>query len=147
VAQPPHGNRLLATIKSSAPVTDSASRRITATALIALTALTAALTAFDMQTTLRLFLTVAFVAVAPGWAAVDYLRISPASLTWITAVASGISLVILIAQVMVWTRWWHPAGALLTLCGLTLAALLHHLVRPNERPNIAVRLSSRKDPR
>jgi uncharacterized membrane protein len=124
-----------------------ASRRITATALIALTALIAALTAFDVHTPLRLFLTVAFVAVAPGWAAVVYLRISPASLAWITAIASGISLVILVAQVMVLTRWWHPAAALLTLCGLTLSALLHHLVRPDKRPNLSVRLTARKDPR
>jgi uncharacterized membrane protein len=116
-------------------VTGLTTRRITAAALIVLTAATAVLTAADVHSPLRLFLTVAFATLAPGWAAVAYLRITPLSLAWITTVAVGLSLAILIAQIMVLARWWHPVDALLALCGLTFIALLPHLVRRDERPD------------
>jgi uncharacterized membrane protein len=127
-------------------VIDLTSRRITAAGLMVLTAATAVLTTVDVHTPLRLTLMVAFATLAPGWAAVAYLGITPSSLAWITSIAVSISLAILIAQIMVSANWWHPVGALLTLCGLTLIALLPHLVREDERPDASDGPSAREIP-
>jgi hypothetical protein len=127
-------------------VIDLTSRRITAVGLMVLTAATAVLTAVDVHTPLRLSVTIAFAALAPGWAAVAYLGINSSSLAWITSIAVSISLAILIAQIMVSANWWHPVGALLVLCGLTLIALLHHFVRRDEPPDASEGSSAREIP-
>ncbi|HEY2764595.1 MAG TPA: hypothetical protein VGJ13_11365 [Pseudonocardiaceae bacterium] len=109
-----------------------ATRQIVAAGLALLTLLTAGLVAADVTSPVRLYLTVAFVVLAPGWALAAYLRTDQQALIWSAAVSMGIALTILIAQVMVSAGFWHPEGGLLALAGLTLVALLHHMVRPPE---------------
>jgi uncharacterized membrane protein len=107
----------------------------TTLALIALTVLTVAETALGAASEPRLYLAVVFVTVAPGWAIVSYLRIDSQSLRWTAAVAMGVSVTIIAAQIMTTTGWWHPTAMLLILAAATLAALSHHLVR--DRPGAA----------
>jgi hypothetical protein len=104
--------------------------RLTAAALLALTTVNLLLTSLDVHTTVRLYLNVAFMLFAPGWAMTARLRIPTPTLAWITAIAAGISLTLLVAQVMVSTHWWHPTAAFLVLSALTFLALLAHLIRP-----------------
>jgi hypothetical protein len=104
-------------------------RRGTASGLALLTLATGALTAAHAHTGLLLYLTVAFVLVAPGWALACYLRITPPALLWSVAVALGVALGILIAQVMVSAGAWHPWAAMLGFEALTLAALVHRAVQ------------------
>jgi uncharacterized membrane protein len=104
-------------------------RQAVAATLILLTLLTGVLTAADIHTSLRLWITLAFVVLAPGWALAAYLPVAEPALTWSVAVSLGIALGILVAQTMVSAGVWYPTGALLILAGLTCAALVHHLVR------------------
>ncbi|MGH7747415.1 MAG: hypothetical protein ACREQ5_22050, partial [Candidatus Dormibacteria bacterium] len=85
------------------------------------------------HTPVRLYLTLAFVVLAPGWALAAYLRTDQPALIWSAAVSLGIAVGILVAQTMVSAGLWYPRGALLGLTGLTLATLLHHLVRRPHR--------------
>lgn len=104
-------------------------RRLTAALLAALTVATATLTLLGMDTPIRLYLTVAFVILAPGWAVTAYLHIQEAALTWSVSVAVGVALSIAVAQVMVSAGFWHPWGAMLALEILTVGLLGHHMVR------------------
>jgi hypothetical protein len=104
-------------------------RQGTACGLALLTLATCALTAAQVQTPLRMYLTVAFLLLAPGWALASYLRITEPALLWSVASGLGIALGILVAQVMVSAGYWHPWGAMLGFETLTLAVLLHHSVK------------------
>lgn len=104
-----------------------AGRRETAIGLALLTLVAGTLTA--AQAGAPLLLTVAFVLAAPGWAIASYLRITQPALLWSLAAALGISLGILIAQVMVTTGHWHPEAAMLGFEAATLAALLPQAAR------------------
>jgi hypothetical protein len=104
-------------------------RRGTACGLALLTLATGMLTTAEVRTSLLLYLTVAFVLAAPGWAIACYLRITQPALLWSVASGLGIALGILVAQVMVSSGYWHPWGAMLGFEALTLAALMHHAVK------------------
>lgn len=114
-------------------MTQVTERRATAAALLALTSVSLLLTAWGAAGTALLYVNTAFVLLAPGWAVTARLRISPRSLAWTTAVGAGISMTLLVAQLMISTHWWHPTGALLALAALTFVALLP-LARPRRRP-------------
>jgi hypothetical protein len=104
-------------------------RQGTAAGLALLTLVTGTLTAAHAHTSLLLYLTVAFVLVAPGWAIASRLPITQPALMWSAACGLGIALGILTAQVMVSTGYWHPWGAMLGFEALTLAALMHRVVK------------------
>jgi len=104
-------------------------RQGTACGLALLTLATCMLTAAQVQTPLRLYLTVAFVLLAPGWALASYLRITQPALLWSVACGFGIALGILVAQVMVSAGYWHPWGVMLGFEALTLTLLVHHSVK------------------
>jgi hypothetical protein len=103
-------------------------RQRTAGGLALLTLVTAALTVAQVHAGV-LYLTIAFVLTAPGWALASYLRITPPGLAWAVAAALGLAMAILVAQVMVTAGYWHPRGAMLAFEALTLAALLPRVVR------------------
>ena len=100
-----------------------------AAALALLTLVSGVLTAADVQISLRLYLTVAFVVLAPGWAVAAYVWTGPPALMWLVAVSLSIALAILVAQIMVSSALWHPGAALVFLAVLTFMMLLHHMVR------------------
>ncbi len=104
-------------------------RQGTAGSLALLTLAAGVLTAAQVQTPVRLYLTVAFVLLGPGWALASGLRITQPALLWTLAAGLGIALAILVAQVMVSAGYWHPWGAMLGFEALTLALLLRRLVR------------------
>lgn len=104
-------------------------RQGTARGLALLTLASCMLTAAQVQTPLRLYLTVVFVLLAPGWALACYLRITQPALLWSVACGLGLALGILVAQVMVAAGYWHPWGAMLGFEALTLAVLVHHSVQ------------------
>jgi hypothetical protein len=104
-------------------------RQRTASGLALLTLATGALTAAEVHAPAVLYLTAAFVLTAPGWALASYLRITPPGLVWPVAVALGLAVAILVAQVMVTAGYWHPWGAMLAFEGLTLTALLPRVAR------------------
>ncbi|MGH3495361.1 MAG: hypothetical protein ACRDQ1_19300 [Sciscionella sp.] len=104
-------------------------RRLTAGGLVLLTLLTGVLNLADVHTPLRLYLTLAFVVFAPGWALAAYLRTNQQALIWSVAASLGIALGIILAQTMVSSGAWHPWTAMLILDGLTLIVLVHHLMR------------------
>lgn len=101
--------------------------KATTTALLALTALTAVLTATDGWP--RLLATLAFVLLAPGWAVTAYLPVREVSLRWTVSIALGVCVAIILAQTMVLVGWWHPVALLWALLAATAALLVHHLRR------------------
>jgi hypothetical protein len=103
--------------------------RRTAGGLALLTLATGSLSAAQVRTPFLLYLTVAFVLMAPGWAIASHLRITQPALLWSVASGLGLALGILIAQVMVSAGYWHPWAAMLGFEALTLAALLHRAVK------------------
>lgn len=104
-------------------------RHVTAAVLAVLALLTGALTLLGVDTPVRLYLTVAFVILAPGWALTSYLHIVQPALVWSVSVGVGVALAILVAQVMVSAGFWHPWAAMLGMEALTVVLLAHHLVR------------------
>lgn len=108
-------------------------RQIGAVLLIALTL--AALVAELLTTTgtWRLVLTMAFVAIAPGWAVVGYARDAPLAFRWGVGVALSIGIGMITGQVMLLLHLWHPRAAVLLLGVLTLVPLTHHLLRETDR--------------
>lgn len=108
---------------------DTALRELTALGLGLLTVATVAITVAQPATPARLFLTVAFALLAPGWAAAAYLRIREPALLWSAAVALSMAISILLAQVMLSAGYWHPWAAMLGLELVTAGVLLHHVLR------------------
>jgi hypothetical protein len=117
-------------------------RRATASGLLVLTVVTGVLILADVQTPARLFVTLAFVLLAPGWAIAAFVRPARPSLTWSVAVAVGISVSIVIAQLMVNLHQWTPTPAMLALTGGTAPLLLHHLLRDSRWDAAPARQSS-----
>jgi hypothetical protein len=108
---------------------DVLARRIGAVVLIVLTVAVLCAELVGATGTWRLALTTAFVIVAPGWAVVAYARSAPLSFQWGVGVAVSVAIGIVVAQGMVLLHVWHPAVAVVVLGVLTLAALVHHLLR------------------
>lgn len=109
-------------------------RRAVAAVLALLSLVTGELIAAHVTSPVRLYITVAFVVLAPGWALAAYLRTDQQALIWSAAVSMGIALTMLVAQIMVSAGFWHPEGGLLVLAGLTFMTLVHHMVRPPSDP-------------
>jgi hypothetical protein len=101
----------------------------TAGGLALLTLATGSLTAVQVHAPFLLYLTVAFILLAPGWAIASHLRITQPALLWSVASGLGLALGILLAQVMISAGYWHPWGAMLGFEALTLAALAHQAVK------------------
>lgn len=103
---------------------------MTALGLLVLASAALISTAVDLDSPIRLWVTLAAVLTAPGWAAVAYLRPLPASLEWTLAVAFSLVGSILISVVMLLTGWWVPGPALIGYLGLTCVALVLQVLRP-----------------
>jgi hypothetical protein len=111
------------------PITPVQQRRVTATLLIALSLAVLVAELVGVGGNWRLVLTTAFVLLAPGWAITAYLRSAPLSLRWGVGIALGIAIGMIAGQTMVVLHAWHPLTAMFVLGVLTLAPLLHHLLR------------------
>ncbi|MEV6902809.1 hypothetical protein [Amycolatopsis sp. NPDC051372] len=105
-------------------------RRAVAAVLLGLTATVLLLAAFRVTSEVRLYLDVAFVLLAPGWAVAVHVRLATHALEWITAIAIGVSGTLLLAQVMVSTHWWHPTVGFVVIAAATFLALLWQLIAP-----------------
>ena len=113
------------------PSTYRATRvRATALGLLALAGAAMLTTAVDLDSPIRLGLTLAAVLTAPGWAATAFLLPLPASMEWTLAVAASLVGSLLISVVMLMTGWWFPGPVLIGYLGLTCFALLLRLLRP-----------------
>jgi hypothetical protein len=104
-------------------------RKITAALLIALTLATLVAELVGIGGNWRLILTTAFVLLAPGWAITAYLRSAPLSFRWGVGIALGIGIGMIAGQAMVVLHGWQPLIAMFVIGVLTLAALVHHLLR------------------
>ena len=76
----------------------------------------------------RFFVTMAFLILGPGWAAAGFLRRAPAAHVWLLAAGVGISVSLLVAQIMVSAGVWRPAAALYLMTVLSVPFLLRHAV-------------------
>ncbi len=76
----------------------------------------------------RFLLTVGFLILGPGWAAAGFLRRAPAAHVWLLTVGTGVSVTLLIGQIMVMTKEWHPAAALYVVAALSVPILARHAV-------------------
>lgn len=105
-------------------------RRAVAAGLATLSAVVLVLTAWQVTTSVRLYLDTAFVLFAPGWAIVAHLRLATRALQWLTAIALGMSGTLLLAQIMIALDWWHPIAAFILVAGATLFELLRQATTP-----------------
>lgn len=76
----------------------------------------------------RLVDTTIFLILGPGWSAAGFLRRAPAAHVWLLAVGTGVSVTLLIGQIMVSTGVWAPDGALYLVAALCVPFLLRHAV-------------------
>lgn len=76
----------------------------------------------------RLFVTIAFLLLGPGWAAAGFLRRAPAAHVWLLTIGVGVATTLLAAQVMVSAVWWHPNWMLFILTAVSVPFLLRHAV-------------------
>lgn len=104
-------------------------RRGTAALLIALTVATLVAEVVGVGGNWRLILTTAFVLLAPGWAITAYLRSAPLSFRWGVGIALGVAIGMIAGQTMVVGHAWNPSVAMFVIGVLSLAGLVHHLVR------------------
>lgn len=104
-------------------------RRITAALLIALTLAVLVAELVGVGGNWRLILTTAFVLLAPGWSVTAYLRSASLSFRWGVGIALGIAIGMIAGQIMLGLHAWHPLTAMFVLGVLTLAPLVHHLLR------------------
>lgn len=108
--------------------------RVVPVALLVLTVLVAAMTAWPVGGLVRLLLTVAFFLVAPGWAIIAVTPWEPrTSVRWASAIAVSVAIDLLVAQAMVLTGSWNPSRALAVMTGLTAALLTVHVIRGERR--------------
>lgn len=77
---------------------------------------------------LRLVVTTIFLILGPGWSAAGFLRRAPAAHVWLLAIGTGVSVTLLVGQIMVSTRVWAPDGALYLVAALCVPFLLRHAV-------------------
>ncbi|HEY4460038.1 MAG TPA: hypothetical protein VGN81_37350, partial [Pseudonocardiaceae bacterium] len=111
------------------PISPVQQRRVTAALLIALTLATLIAELVGVGGNWRLILTTAFVLLAPGWAITAYLRSAPLSFRWGVGIALGVGIGMIAGQTMVVLHGWHPLTAMFVIGVLTLAGLVHHLMR------------------
>lgn len=77
---------------------------------------------------LRLFVTIGFLLLGPGWSAAGFLRRAPAAHVWLLTVGVGVATTLLAAQIMVSTVWWHPDLMLYIITAISVPFLLRHAV-------------------
>jgi hypothetical protein len=77
---------------------------------------------------IRLFVTIGFLILGPGWAAAGFLRRAPAAHVWLLTVGTGVAVTLLIAQIMVMTTAWQPAAALYLVAAVSMPVLARHAV-------------------
>ena len=111
------------------PISPVQQRKITAGLLIALTLATLVAELAGVGGNWRLILTTAFVVLAPGWAITAYLRSAPLSFRWGVGIALGIAIGMIAGQTMIVLHAWQPLTAMFVIGVLTIAALVHHLLR------------------
>jgi uncharacterized membrane protein len=104
-------------------------RRITAYCMLAVCVMTVVSIAADVASPLRTMVILLFVGTVPGWSLISYLNVRHLSVTWISAVGLSISVGVLLAQVLVLTRFWHPEAAVVVLGCACVPVLAHHVVR------------------
>lgn len=76
----------------------------------------------------RLFVTIGFLLLGPGWSAAGFLRRAPAAHVWLLTLGVGVATTLLAAQIMVSTVWWHPDLMLYIITGISIPFLLRHAV-------------------
>jgi hypothetical protein len=106
-------------------------RRLIALLLIVFGAIACAMSVFGIGGALsdaRLVITVLFLILGPGWSAAGFLRRAPAAHVWLLAVGVGVSVTLLVGQIMVSLHAWRPAIALYVVAGLCVPFLLRHAV-------------------
>jgi hypothetical protein len=79
-------------------------------------------------TDVRLVVTTVFLILGPGWSAAGFLRRAPAAHVWLLAVGVGVSVTLLVGQIMVSTHTWVPSLALYLLTLACIPFLLRHAV-------------------
>jgi hypothetical protein len=77
---------------------------------------------------LRFYLTSGFLVLGPGWAAAGFLRRAPAAHVWLLTIGVGVSVTLLVAQVMVSAQTWQPDVALYLITLASVPFLLRHAV-------------------
>ncbi|GAA1831575.1 hypothetical protein GCM10009836_06940 [Pseudonocardia ailaonensis] len=107
-----------------------AARRGVAVALVVAGVVACLLNLFDVAggSGLRLFVTIGFLLLGPGWAAAGFLRRAPAAHVWLLTLGVGIATSLLAAQIMVSTTWWHPDLMLYIVTVGSVPFLLRHAV-------------------
>lgn len=76
----------------------------------------------------RLVVTTVFLILGPGWAAAGFLRRAPAAHVWLLAVGTGVSVTLLVGEIMVSISAWEPTAALYLVTLLCVPFLLRHAV-------------------
>jgi uncharacterized membrane protein len=104
-------------------------RRITAYFLLAVCLVVVGTIVTSWENPLRTVAVLVFVGATPGWALISYVNVRHLSVTWISAIGLSFSIAIVIAQVMVLTKAWHPITAVLVLVLFTVPLLAHHVLR------------------
>jgi hypothetical protein len=106
-------------------------------ALLGLSAAAAGLiTLAEVQGPIRPLLTLWFLLLCPGMAFVRLLHLRHGLYEWSIAVALSLALDALVSQTMLYLGWWSPQWALLTLIGMTVAAIAIDLANAsNHRPS------------
>lgn len=107
-------------------------RRVVALLLVVAGALACVLSVLDVRGgvagDVRFLVTVVFLVLGPGWSVAGFLRRAPAAHVWLLTVGVGVASTLLVAQIMVSTRGWHPAVALYLMTALSVPFLLRHAV-------------------
>lgn len=104
-------------------------RRITAYFLLAVCLTVVGTIVTNWENPIRTVAVLLFAGAAPGWALISYVNVRHLSVTWISAIGLSLAIAIVLAQVMVLTRTWHPITAVLLLVICTVPLLAHHVLR------------------
>ncbi|OXM67530.1 MULTISPECIES: hypothetical protein [Amycolatopsis] len=104
-------------------------RRYTAYGLLAVCLVTIVLVWSGVDFVLRPLAVLVFVLTAPGWALISYVNVRHLSVTWVSAVGISLAITLIVAQVLVLTRFWHPEAAVVVLAAVTALPLAHHVLR------------------
>ncbi|GAA3832799.1 hypothetical protein [Amycolatopsis tucumanensis] len=104
-------------------------RRYTAYGLLAVCLVTIVLVWSGLDFFLRPLAVLVFVLTAPGWALISYVNVRHLSVTWVSAVGISLAITLIVAQVLVLTRFWHPEAAVVVLAFVTAVPLAHHVLR------------------
>lgn len=91
--------------------------------MLALSVLVVAFAAFGVDGPVRLVTVLAFAFTAPGAALVSWWRSLDTATAWLAAIASSLSIVIVLAMLMVAIGAWYPVPAMSALAVVTGGAL------------------------